>query len=350
MKGFDKTQKHLQIEETFRSLYAASGDTAYQLPHPYEYYEKEILQAVERYPDSLTLKQCASAIGEEAFFPEGIDIVFHLHLSWFPPIWHTTEFFVVQVVLSGSLTSYIANQELHLTRGSICIIAPDSRHALSCFSGAGVLCVLIRKSTFEKAFLNNLRSTDSILAEFFTKTLYSNNPHPFLYFDCGWDSPLMKILSSAYHESIGHRSFRDLMVKNLMECFFLTLLRDHEKDLVFPDHTRVRHSENLIFLLKYLQEHYNTISLPELSQLFNYSERQVQRILRANTGLTFTELVQSMRMKEAARLLRDSRYPVSRIAADVGYANQGNFRKIFRNTYHMSPAEYRRSMANQSKS
>ena len=52
----------------------------------------------------------------------------------------------------------------------------------------------------------------------------------------------------------------------------------------------------------------------------------------------------------AAPAMGVPRYPVSRIAADVGYANQGNFRKIFRNTYHMSPAEYRRSMANQSKS
>ena len=162
MKAFEKPKKHLQVEDTFRTFYEQSGDTAYQLPHSFDYYEKMIHQAVERYPDSLTLKKCASAIGEEAFFPEGTDVVFHLHLSWFPPIWHTTEFFVMQVVTNGSFTSYIANQELHLTRGNICIIAPDSRHALSCFSHAGILCVLIRKSAFEKAFLNILRETDSM--------------------------------------------------------------------------------------------------------------------------------------------------------------------------------------------
>ena len=85
MKAFEKPKKHLQVEDTFRTFYEQSGDTAYQLPHSFDYYEKMIHQAVERYPDSLTLKKCASAIGEEAFFPEGTDVVFHLHLSWFPP-------------------------------------------------------------------------------------------------------------------------------------------------------------------------------------------------------------------------------------------------------------------------
>ena len=343
MNAFDKPEKHCQIESTFRSFCEESADSAYQLPHSYEYYEKQILQAVEMYPDSLTLMQCSSVVGEEAFFPEDTDVVFHQHLSWFPPIWHTTEFFVIQVVLSGSFTSYIVNEEMHLTKGNICIIAPDSRHAFRCFSDANILCVLIRRSTFERSFLGILRDNDTILADFFTRTLYSNNPHPFLFFKCEWDDELMNILSAAYRESTGHRAFHKLILKNLMDYFFLILLRNHEKDLVFPDHTRVRQSENLIFMLKYIQEHYTTITLPELSQLFNYSERHVQRVLRQNTGRSFTELVQSIRMAEAARLLRVSRYPVSRIAAEVGYSNLGNFRKIFRNTYHLSPDEYRKA-------
>ena len=164
-------------------------------------------------------------------------------------------------------------------------------------------------------------------------------------FNSAWDSELMKILSAAYMESLGHRSFRNMMINSIMDNFFIVLLRNHEQDLVFPDHTRVNQSENLIFMLKYMQEHYTTLSLPQLAALFNYSERQVQRILLKNTGQTYTQLIQTMKMKEAARLLRDSRYPISKIASDLGYSNLGNFRRIFRKAYDISPAAYRRDFS-----
>ena len=60
-------------------------------------------------------------------------------------------------------------------------------------------------------------------------------------------------------------------------------------------------------------------------------------------GLSFTEIIQNAKMKEAARLLRGTNYPISKITDILGYNNQGNFRDIFRKTYEQSPTEYRNS-------
>ena len=339
---FDKTPDRLEIEAALLHLAEQTKDPTYYIPHEYEYYEQVILRANALYPHSLTLQKCAALLREDAFFEEGMDTAFHHHLSCFPPIWHTNRFFVVQIVLEGSYTSYIANREFTMSRGDICIISPDSRHAFSCLSDGNLLCLLIRKSTFERAFFGILQKNDNILADFFQRTLYNANPHPFLYFRSDWDPGLMGPLREAYREYLGHRSFQRYMMNNLIDQFFIRLLRDHEQDVVFSDFTQVRPSEDLIFMLKYMQEHYTTMTLKELADFFNYSERQVQRILKQSTGRTFMETIQAMKMNEAARLLRESRYPVSRIAADLGYINLGNFRKIFRKTYGISPAEYRK--------
>ena len=36
-------------------------------------------------------------------------------------------------------------------------------------------------------------------------------------FNSAWDSELMKILSAAYMESLGHRSFRNMMINSIMD-------------------------------------------------------------------------------------------------------------------------------------
>ena len=340
---FDKSEHHLELEQMFRSFYEKSKDPVYQLPHSYPYYEPVILKAISRYPNSLTLRKCASLLSEDTFFAEGVDTVIHPHLSWFPPIWHVDHFFVVQIVLRGSMTTYIGEQELHLSAGNVCIIAPGTRHAISCFSDACTVKILIRSSTFERAFFGILKDTESVLTEFFMRTLYSTSPHPYLYFHGAPDRELMDLLSRILREDSSQLAYHRQMLNALMHQFFITLLRNHEQDLSLPEFLGKTHTDDLVFLLRYIQEHAATVTLSELSRLFNYSERQIQRVLRKSTGKNFTEITQSIRMEEASRLLCRTRYPVSKIAQELGYANLGNFRRVFRKTYGISPAEYRRA-------
>lgn len=342
MYGFEKTPEHLLGEQLFHRIYEQSHDPAYHLPHPHEYYESYIQQFHVMHPNEMALHKELNLLDENRVFNKGTDTVFHHHMAWFPPVWHTTDFFVVQVILEGEMKLYIANQEIHLKKGNICIVVPDSSHALSCFSDSNILCACIRRSTFERAFFSTLQEENSILADFFRKTLYGTNPHPFLFFKSDWDEELMNIYRRAREESFGRRSYHNHMMNSLMDLFFITLLRNHERDLIVSENSHIRQSEDLIFLLKYMQEHYTTVTLKELAAFFNYSERHIQRVLKQSTGAGFMENIQIMKMREAARLLRESRYPVSKIAVDLGYNNLGNFRKIFRRTYGESPAQYRR--------
>ena len=49
-----------------------------------------------------------------------------------------------------------------------------------------------------------------------------------------------------------------------------------------------------------------------------------------------------MQLAEAARLLRNTEFPVSQIAASLGYENRTQFYKVFQQEYHLTPLEYRR--------
>lgn len=345
LEEFKKNNEQLLIEKQFRH-YFEQAESDYRYPNYYQYFEPVILQAISLFPDSLTLQNCAATLDEEVFIESGSDVAFHRHLAYFPPIWHTNHFFVVQIVLDGEFISYVGDWKLHMKKGNICIIAPDARHALGCFSDSNVLCLLIRKSTFEQAFLEILQDSGSVLSDFFSRILYEMNPHPFLHFECEWDVKLMQILYMAYYESLQNDPYRNRMLNSLIDNFFIMLLRNHEKDVTFAENNSGRHNANLILMMKYIQENYKTANLKELAAMFNYSERQVQRILKNYTGMSFTEMVQNTKMKEASRLLKETHYPVYKIAAELGYNNLGNFREIFHKTYGQSPLDYRKSNEN----
>jgi AraC-like DNA-binding protein len=51
------------------------------------------------------------------------------------------------------------------------------------------------------------------------------------------------------------------------------------------------------------------------------------------------------RMDTAARLLRDTGRPLSRIAEEVGYESEFSFNKAFRRARGISPGRYRRAVA-----
>lgn len=97
----------------------------------------------------------------------------------------------------------------------------------------------------------------------------------------------------------------------------------------------------MVFILEYMQKNYTTITLSHLSDFFNYSERQMNRIIKTATGMTFGENIKKLRMNHAARLLSESSTAIRTIAELLGYYDVSNFRKIFKSYYGMTPSQYR---------
>lgn len=99
-----------------------------------------------------------------------------------PCNWHSHNFLEIICVISGNCTNYIANQKLEMSEGDVCILAPDTTHAISVFSDDSIIL--------------------NILSRFFNRTLYHSGPHPYLYFKTGHDQKLFNFIGYAYEEQI----------------------------------------------------------------------------------------------------------------------------------------------------
>lgn len=315
------------------------------LDYPCE--KKDVIDVLEssfsRSPQNLY--SFSENVDEHIFINDDLDCAFVKHLRYTPAFWHKHDFFELLFVLNGTCTNTILSQEVYMQTGDICILSPDTIHAVSAFSNTALLLnILIRKSTFENAFIGLLEGND-ILSDFFKRAFYHTTSIPYLLFHTGNDIFLKQYVTEAYSEYNGKKRYKRQMLNALLSQFFITLFRNHEQDLELPNLRLKTSEENLMYILRYMQEHYTTVSLKELAAFFNYSERQLQRILQNATGMTFMENIQKQKMTKAADLLAHSNLSIANISEQVGFASLNNFRKIFQKHYHMTPSEFRKKSA-----
>ncbi len=244
-------------------------------------------------------------------------------------------------VLHGTCENIFSSHTVTMKAGDICIIAPSVTHAVSAFSDDFVAYNFVMKSaTFKSVFLNSL-SNLSALYDFFSKSLYAPKSSLYLYFKTENDLELLQIFDKILNEHEAKKSYSSSMTNALLTIFFITLLRNHEDSMTAANPSEKKQENNIVFILKYIETHYNTLTLQELADFFNYSEKQLTRILKNYTGQTFSALVQSMRLSRAAELLKQPSIPISEIMETIGYSNTTHFYKIFKSKFGMTPAEYR---------
>lgn len=293
------------------------------------------------YNNSMTAAEFEDA-PENSFIEEDLDCSLVRHMRYTPATWHTHEFFELLYVINGSCENTFIGHSISMTSGDICISAPGSKHAVSAFDDNDLLLnILIRRSTFERYFMG-LMEEDDILSSFFSRALYQQNNIPYIIFHTGEGIGLKKIIDRAMKDFSGNRRFKRQFLNTCLSEFFIELLRNYEHTVETPDIRQSGSSENIVFILRYIQKNYNHITLKELSSFFNYSERQLQRILYKATGMSFMEIVQKQKMKTAEQLLLTTDKSIEQISEEAGYLSTNNFRRIFEKYHNMNPREYRK--------
>jgi AraC family transcriptional regulator len=83
------------------------------------------------------------------------------------------------------------------------------------------------------------------------------------------------------------------------------------------------------------------INLGDLARAAHFSPSKFNRTFRAGFGCTPGQYVRRMRIARAQNLMTMYRDPLSRIAAECGFADQSHFNRSFRKVVGESPAMWR---------
>ena len=103
-------------------------------------------------------------------------------------------------------------------------------------------------------------------------------------------------------------------------------------------------AQQLKEIVGYLGEHFTEpLSLPAVAAEFGLSPQYFSTFFRDNFGRSFTQHINSLRIEQAARLLRETDLPVMEVGFRVGFDNFSYFIKRFRLVYGVSPSHYRKN-------
>lgn len=136
-------------------------------------------------------------------------------------------------------------------------------------------------------------------------------------------------------EYANHWGNRENIIKALVLALFMHVVRHYTAVNPFPSMKRPADQ-----ILQYIAEHLETVTLKELSKQFSYHPSYISTLLRRELGKSFSEILLEQRMERAVIPLKGTTLPISEIAAMLGYSNNSNFFKAFREYYHVSPREY----------
>jgi two-component system response regulator YesN len=103
-------------------------------------------------------------------------------------------------------------------------------------------------------------------------------------------------------------------------------------------------SSNFSKILRYLNSHYNEqIKLKEISQIYYINKNYACYLFKRNTGMTYSEYLNKIRMEHAKKLLVSTEYSIFEISEMIGYVDYSYFSKAFKKTYGVTPSNYRKT-------
>lgn len=111
------------------------------------------------------------------------------------------------------------------------------------------------------------------------------------------------------------------------------------------DELKQSHNQRLqTSILQWLGENYRLpeLNLAMIAEQFHISKKYVSQFLKDQTGKSYNEYVEELRLTHAMELLRQSSLSMTEISVQCGFASQNTFYKAFRRRFDISPSSVRR--------
>nr|WP_317426845.1 response regulator [uncultured Blautia sp.] len=107
-------------------------------------------------------------------------------------------------------------------------------------------------------------------------------------------------------------------------------------------------NEQAMEILKDMAQNFSQgVSLNSLAEKYHYSVAYLSRMIKKETGFSFSEILNSIRLAQAAELLQKDCGKISMAGEMAGFSDQKYFSQVFKKAFRVSPGEFRKQEESQ---
>ena len=255
---------------------------------------------------------------------------------------HSHEYLEFFYVMEGEYHQKILGTEYIFHSGEFCLIDKNCLHQ-EILDECTIVFFGITNAMFTS--ISSFHTVADDIASFLHMALLEQKSlQQFLTFrprEAQFIEDMENTLLSVLQELARHDIATPLICRGLLTRVFQLLGSQYEFSLSKQQRQRM----NVILsnqIIDFMKLHLNHISIQMLTKEFHFHEDYFIRLLKSQTGMTYTEYLQMLRLEKAEQLLTDTDNTIEQIAEEVGYRNKGYFYRIFVERRGCTPAQYRR--------
>lgn len=353
---FSTTPSFLNEIEVFTHFYSEDFTAGKQFPVNYTLHA----------PFCLSFISMRSENGEPAFMNTYIDPHYSLYTKSTidevaPQLaktrLHKHNFYEFMFVLNGKIYVNIENQRHLYEKGNCCILNRNVMHAEEYQGNFDIVFLQIQQDFLSYIYqdlcmnffdVEKLASSTALM-DFFQMNLSPKEETEKDYVDFIPKKDKSFLVNEVHDlfDTITRESLNPSIDSSLRIKYNITKLF---RFLVVPEYfstTPIRigsDAEYAIYtqIVQVMSETCGRVSRSQLSERLNYSGAYLNEITKKYSGLSLFDFGMTFCMKEAARLLCHTKDNITDIGLALGFSNRTHFYKKFRETYGVTPAEYRR--------
>ena len=245
-------------------------------------------------------------------------------------------------MLAGQCTQFINGEELQLQAGQLLLLDKGSSHEIKRMGHDDLLLNLLFKNKgMNLDWLTTLNQESNLVFDFLMQNIRKNTQHSYILFESSQNQHVQEIMERIIHEYfLGER-----LTDNLISMYIPILITELVANVSFQTDGKQQIAENnlVIQVLREIEINYATTSLENVAKRLGYNKNYLSNRIKVTTGLTFTELLNQERMRQAKFYLINTTHPVETIMQLIGLENKTYFYKIFKKQFGTTPFKFRKN-------